>query len=229
MGMRDTESTWQFASGFDSRRRAALESVQNFGQVVEWILETAAVLTYRVCRGKVGFLKQCSRPEFLVRVPEDTIDLFFNSPAGYRAQYVSDPECGQRQNALLIAAISDQLLTFAEAHPAKHPLGIDSLRLSLAACSAKVWLPESSISFDHNLVEEIVVPRWHRNALTAIEAFCRRERPTPEQQEKAIWGIRALRAGAIEVKGAFLSAEEEEVVPRDKIRRRFDIHEFGFA
>jgi hypothetical protein len=212
-----------------SGRRAALESVQHFGQVIERILETAAVLTYRVCQGKVGLLKQCSRPEFLVRVPEETIDSFFNSPAGYRAQYVFDPESGQRQNALLIAAIADRLLTFAEAHPAKHHLAIDSVRLSLAACSAKVWLPESSISFDHNLVAEIVVPRWHRNALAALDAFRRRERPTPEQQEKAIWGLRALRAGSIEVKGAFLSTEGDEVVPRDKIRRRFDIHEFGYA
>jgi len=90
-------------------------------------------------------------------------------------------------------------------------------------------LPETSFNFNHELIEEIAVPLWRRNALAARDAFARGTCPNPEQQEKAIWGLRAARASSIEVKGGFLSSGGEEVVAHDKVSRRLHIHSFGYA
>ena len=229
MEMNSAATTWQFASGFDKKRREALNSVGRFSEIVDRILAEASVVRFQVCRGKVGLLKGCNRPEFEIAIAAGTVDLFFNSTAGYRAQYLANPDEGQKQNAKLIATLTGQLTAYAESHPTKVPMSTDRVRLALSACSAKVWLPETSFSFNHDLIEEITVPLWKRNALAALEAFAHGTRPDPEQQEKAIWGLRAAQATSIEVKGGFVSASGEEVVPFDKISRRLDIHNFGYA
>jgi len=227
--MNSADTIWQFASEFDEERREALSSLVVFAEIVDRISAEASVMEFKVCRGKTGLLKQCHRPEFEIALTDATVDLFFNGPAGYRAQYLADPDEGQKQNAKLIAALTDRLTSYADMHPTKVPMSADRVRLALSACSAKVWLPETSFRFNHDLIEEIVVPLWRRNALAALQAFARGTRPDPGQQEKAIWGLRATRAASIEVKGAFLSAEGEEVVAHDKVSRRLDIHSFGYA
>ena len=227
--MHPSDIAWQFAPNFDAQRRVALERVANFAAVIEIILAEATVANFQVCRGKVGLLKQCYRPQFELTLSPEAADLFFNSPAGYRAQYLADPDGGQKENARLIAALASRLISHAETHPAKLHMPVYAIRLALSACSAKVWLPEASFAFNHEIIEEITVPLWRRNALAALDAFANKKRPDPEQQEKAIWGLRASRAKSIEVKGAFLGAENEEIVPSDKISRRLDIHLFGYA
>jgi hypothetical protein len=223
------ELVWLFSSKIDTSRRAALESISDFATVIERIASEATVVKFDVCRGKEGHLKNCSRPQFGLKVSSDTADLFFNSPAGYRAQYLADPDEGQKQNSHLLLALTDKLLAFASANPTKLNTTPSHLRLALAACSAKVWLPETSFQFNHDLIEEITVPLWRRNALAALAAFAKRQRPEPEQQEKAIWGLRAPRVDSLDVKGAFLDAELQEVVPYSKVARRFDIQCYGYA
>ena len=227
--MNPDEVTWRFAPQFDEQRRVALERPAAFSEIIERVLAESSVVKFEVCRGKTGMLRQCHRPEFQLALPGHIVDLFFNSPAGYRAQYLADPNEGQKQNAKLIASLLDRLICYAEAHPPRVHMSVDRVRLALSACSAKVWLPEASFAFNHCLIEEIIVPLWRHNALAALDAFARKTRPDPEEQEKAIWGLRASQANSIEVKGAFLSDENEEIVPHDKICRRHDIHRFGYA
>lgn len=227
--MHPSDLAWQFSSSIDASRQAALESAGDFEAVVKRILSEATVVSFKVCRGKVGHLKNCCRPEFELSVPTKTVDLFFNSPNGYRAAYLRDPDEGQKQNSRLLQALTPGLLSFASANPAKHQMSDPKLLLALQGLSAKIWLPEASFKFDHELIEEIVVPLWHRNALAALAAFNDRRRPEPEQQEKAIWGLRATVTNVLEVKGAFLNSELQEVVPHDKIMRRFDIQQYGYA
>lgn len=224
-----SDLTWQFSCSVDASRKAALETIGDFEAVAQRILSDAKVVSFAVCRGKVGYLKNCYRPEFTLAVPAETADRFFNSPSGYRATYLHDPDEGQKQNSRLIQVLTPRLLSFAAANPTKNEVTEPQLLLSLQGSSAKVWLPEESFKFDHELIEEIIVPLWRRNALAALDAFNNGRRPEPEQQEKAIWGLRASRAEALEVKGAFLSPELQEVVAPDKITRRFDIQQYGYA
>lgn len=221
--------TWTFSSQFDAHRKAALTAVPDFDAIIDRIVSEATPSKFEVCCGKEGSLKGCLRPQFELAVSPDTADLFFNSPVGYRAQYLMDPDEGQRQNGRLLRALLDKLLRFVSVQP-KCQMTKEDIELSLLACSAKVWLPETSFSFNHDLIEEILVPIWHRNALSAREAYNRRERPEPEKTEKAIWGLRALQACAIDVKGAFLAPMDKgEVVHFDKIIRRYDIQRYGYA
>ena len=227
--VKPSDLVWAFSSTIDRRRKAALESVFSFSVVIDRIVAEATVAKFDVCRGRGGYLRNCYRPQFELNVSTETADLFFNSPQGYRAQYLADPNEGQKQNGHLLDALTDKLLAFASANPAKYQMAESQVRLALLACSAKVWLSEASFQFNHELIEEIPVPLWRRNALAALAAFANGERPQPEQQEKAIWGLRAPRASTLDVKGAFLDSEGNEVVPEDKIARRFEIRDYGYA
>lgn len=227
--MKNTDRAWVFSPTIDTNRRATLESVATFRDIIDRIVAEVKVSQFTVCRGKEGHLKNCYRPQFELVVSPDTADLFFNGVSGYRAQYLNDPDEGQKQNSHLLVALADKLLAFSSSNPAKHQMDENKLRLSLLACSAKVWILEASFQFDHQLVEEITVPLWRKNALAALSAFANGVRPQPEQQEKAIWGLRAPQVAALDVKGAFLDQEGNEVVPHGKLGRRFEIRDYGYA
>jgi hypothetical protein len=227
--MSSSDLIWSFSSTIDKDRKSALESVSNFGVVVDRIVAEATITRFSVCRGKASYLKNCYRPHFELKLSVETADLFFNSPNGYRAQYLADPDEGQKQNGRLLGALTDKLLAFASENPAKYQLVESQIRLALLAGSAKIWLTEALFKFDHELIEEVPVPLWRRNALAAIEAYKNGERPQPEQQEKAIWGLRAPRVNSLDVKGGFLNPEWSEVVPYDKLARRFEIHDYGYT
>ncbi len=47
--------------------------------------------------------------------------------------------------------------------------------------------------------------------------------------KKARWGFRAPKGSNLEVKGAFIDVAGKEVVPSDKIGRRFEIARYGFS
>lgn len=218
-----------FSSVIGRDRRATLESVTNFSDIIGRVVSEARISRFTVCRGKAGYLKNCYRPQFELVVSPDTADLFFNGVSGYRAQYLNDPDEGQKQNSHLIMALTDKLLAFASSNPAKHQIDQSRLRRSLFACSAKVWIPETSFQFNHELIEEIPVPLWRKNAIAALSTFASGMRPQPEQQEKAIWGLRAPRVAALDVKGSFLDEEGNEIVPYGKVGRRFEIRDYGYA
>lgn len=220
---------WPFSSRIAPERRLALQAASNFDQVIQRITSEAVVTSFDVKRGKEGTFKNCVRPQFEIAVSQDAADLFFNSPRGYRAQYLVSPEEGQKQNGRLLAALEESLLSFASGKVTKNHLSLDHIRAAIRACSAKIWLSEADLKFNHELVEDISIPVWRANAVAALAAYARNERPEPECQEKAIWGLRAPQTAVLDIKGAFLDGEHNEVVPYQKICRRHQIHEYGFT
>jgi len=131
------------------------------------------------------------RPEFQLDVSSDIFDLFFNGVSGYRSQYLSDPDEGQKQNSHLLLRISDKLLVYSNGKHTKHSMSEFSLLQALRCSSAKIWIRENVDKFDHELIEDIAVPVWHTEAVAAIQAYREHHRPDPPAQEKAICGIRA--------------------------------------
>jgi hypothetical protein len=222
--------SWQFPTDFDAARREELEAFESFESLVQRISEEFSVTSFRVSRGKTGIVKNCLRPEFSLSVSEKTGDAFFNSRIGYRAQFLSSPDFGQSCNAQLINNILDRLLAALPSLPApKHEMPANELRASLSAFSAKAWICEAGFSFDHQLIEDLHVEPWLTSARAAAAAFQRQTAPSPPQQEKAIWGVRAPVNATLDVKGAFLSADGFERVPLDKIHRAHEIHTFGWS
>lgn len=227
--MSEIESFWRFSDHFDEKRKGILHGEGSFAAIMERVIACARVTNFDVCQGKEGHLKNCLRPQFTLKVETETFDLFFNSPHGYRAQYLLDPDEGQKQNAKLIERLSEKLLDFTNGKTTKHQMGTDQIVTSLMCCSAKIWISEKGFKFDHNLIEEVLMPSWHTHAKAAIAAYANNQYPSPQEQEKAIWGIRAPTGHELDIKGAFLDGNGNEVVPKSKVLRRFEIQKYGFA
>lgn len=227
--MQPALTNWRLVPDFDPTRRSLLEETLVFEDVISLIERDAQLVGFDVCPGKRGHLKKCLRPEFQLNVHIDTFDIFFNSAGGYRAQYLSDPDEGQKQNSRLLLRLLDQLLAHANGKTTKHTMSADNLSQSLHCCSAKIWIGEGIVQFNHELIEQLTVPEWHMHALAAVEAYHSNRYPSPLAQEKAIWGIRAPRGTRLEIKGAFRDTDGHEVVPFDKTDRRFEIHRYGYA
>jgi hypothetical protein len=64
-------------------------------------------------------------------------------------------------------------------------------------------------------VEDLAVPSWVAEARRGVEL--------------AALGLQAQVAKRFEVKGALLTEEGHEVVPASKVRRHFQIHQFGYS
>ncbi|HWR58982.1 MAG TPA: hypothetical protein VN328_08860 [Thermodesulfovibrionales bacterium] len=227
--MKPAMINWCCAPDFDLTRRSLLEKTLAFEDIISLIESDAQIVGFDVCPGKHGHLKKCLRPEFQLDVHMDTFDIFFNGAGGYRMQYLSDPDEGQKQNSHLLLHLSDKLLAYANGKHTKYSMSKERIAQSLRCCSAKIWIGEGIVQFNHELIVHLTVSEWHRHALAAIEAYFSNRYPSPLAQEKAIWGIRAPQGTRLEIKGAFLDEDGYEVVPFDKIERRFEIHYYGYA
>lgn len=220
---------WRFSRTFPQIRRTQLENASSFDDIVERVHSEIGVTFFNTCRGREGLLKNCVRPEFQFVVDCKTFNLFFNSPVGYRAQYLLDPNEGQKQNCQLIGQLLEKLVAHANGNIPRHPIREDQLTSSLQCCSAKIWICEDAFDFTPKWNEEILVSTWCQHAVEAFEAFANNRLPSPPEQEKAIWGIQAPTGTVLEVKGAFLDPDGNEVVPKSKVHRRFEIQKYGWS
>jgi hypothetical protein len=73
-------------------------------------------------------------------VPPLLYDTFFNSPAGYRAQYAVSVELGRRKNRELIDAVKAKLIASIDSKVDEEKFGI-----SLDSSAAKVWINECEV------------------------------------------------------------------------------------
>ena len=201
----------------------------SFNEIVDCIVCEMKIKSFDVKRGNESYLRCCLRPVFTLDVSAETFDLFFNSPFGYRAQYYADPDDGQKQNNRLITKLVDSLIEYSMSKSTKESLTEEQIRRSLCCCSAKIWISEDEFEFNLEIREQIIVLTWREYAKQAKEAFTNNRYPEPREMEKAIWGIRAPTGTTLDVKGAFIDPDDNEVVPRSKTDRRFEIQRYGFT
>lgn len=142
-----------FAQSFDSERRTCLESVVSFESVLDRIVEEIKSIHVRVCHGKEPGLTESRRPVFSFEVSQNTFDAFFNSPVGYRAQYLADPETGQAANGRLMKRLFPKLIAVAPSVFADPALLESEIALSLRAASSKVWVHEDYFPFQSLTVD----------------------------------------------------------------------------
>lgn len=207
-------SAWQFSPQFDAERRARLESIVSFESVLHRIVTEAKNIRVNVCHGKDSGLTEARRPTFSFEVSQDTFDAFFNSPVGYRAQYLSNPEDGQALNGHLIKNLVGRLAAVVPSANADPELLQSEVELSLLAASAKVWVHEDYFPFQ-SLTVDLAVSSWLTQAKAGIQ--------------KAKWGLCAPRCSMLQIKGAFIDHWGNEIVPKNKVGRRFEIQNYGFS
>ena len=206
-------ATWAFESTFSPTRRAKLEAVATFEDIIRGLLASSMVTDAWVCEGEELGPKDCYRPSVRLEVPSDLFDAFFNSPRGYRALFLVDPDDGQAANGKLLHALEPKLSAAVLERCGESKLSHASIRNAFLAGSAKIWPDEESLDF-REATNDIAVPHWH--ACDWLNA-------------PAGAGLWAPEGTKLKVFGAFIDPWGKEVVSRKKIRRRFDIHECGFT
>jgi hypothetical protein len=204
---------WKFAPTFDRSRSNELRQLVDFNDVVSLLTRSVNAIHLSACPGRDAELKSCVQPVFTVSVSEGAFDAFFNSPMGYRACYLRGANAGLSANLALIEALLDRLLDKTALASVRELEAID-VRTSLLAASCKVWVHEDDFPF-RNLTEDLAIDAWVRAAASGVE--------------KATWGLCAPKGTRIQVKGALLDPCGNEVVPRKKILRRYEIQRYGFS
>ncbi len=205
---------WEFAAGFDASRRSDLENSGGFAEIIQRVRDEASDIALEIEVGKTPGLENYRRPVFTFSVQPKTFDAFFNGPQGYRAQFFASAEIGQAENNLVMTLLLDRLIATPTPLSAEHDVADIDLGRSLSACSAKIWIDERDFPFE-DTPRDLAIRRWRINANLGVE--------------KAQWGLCAPVGTNLEVKGAFLDRAGNEMVPSSKVRRRFDIHLFGYS
>ncbi|MDO8683854.1 MAG: hypothetical protein Q7N50_10280 [Armatimonadota bacterium] len=201
-------------TGFDSARRERLEKFDTFDKVLERLLRYVEIVAARVCEDEDLGPRGCWRPEAVLNVESEAFDAFFNSPGGYRAQYLSDPDHGQAANNRLLRALEPKLTNEVVNRCGEKQLSREKVRDALLANSAKIWPDEDSLDFTQATID-LAVERW--------------KQPCDWINAPKYAGLWAPEGTRLKVIGAFIDPWGNEVVSRVKVRRRFDIHECGFS
>ena len=172
----------------------------------------------------------CKRPSWRIQIDPEILDKFYNGKMGIRAQYYKSPFVGRASNAFLIGSILDPLLEFSRSN---NPADEVFLRKSLEGKSAKMWISEKDLkgrkivrAGDLDLDEQSIINDW----LELARSVKRGEYDSEYQlYSAAINGVRAPIADQLEIKGAWLSSDGNEVVAQDKQDRDLQLFMFGFT
>ncbi len=205
---------WQFTNGFDEVRRTQIVRFDSFAKVTAYVQANCTVLGACVCEGIDLGPKGCLRPSVQLSVGREAYDAFFNSPGGYRAQYLDGPDVGQSANNALITLLEPTLTDAVIADCGEQRLSRGWIEHSFLANSAKIWIDEDEIDYI-DATHDLDISRW-ASPCDAIQA----------PAGNGLWAPRGTR---LMVFGAFMDPWGNEVVAHRKIKRRFEIHMCGYT
>jgi hypothetical protein len=170
------------------------------------LLLTSKVLFTRWAPFREQHLRGCSRAEVLLKVPSWLYDAFFNSPAGYRAQYALSVDLGQRKNRELIDTLRAKLIASVDS-----TADVEGFRISLDSSAAKVWIYEPAVEKHYwDATPEIDYSPW-------------------QQRSEDGAGLRAPLGTELVVYGGWLDGTGRERLDPHKLRRSEEIYEVGFT
>lgn len=212
-GLRMTDA-WNFVPTFDNARRARLEEFDSFEKVLRRLFLKIEIVAAHLREGEELGPPDCWRPEAVLVVDGEAFDAFFNSPGGYRAQYLSNPDHGQAANGRLLRELEPRVTNEVLKHCGEKQLTREKVRNALLANSAKIWPDEDALDFTEATID-LAVDRW-KQSCDWINA----------PKHAGLWAPEGTR---LKVFGAFIDPWGNEVVSCKKIRRRFDVHECGFS
>ncbi|MEJ2107689.1 MAG: hypothetical protein P8X48_10235 [Acidiferrobacteraceae bacterium] len=202
---------WKFAIGFPEKRKKDLAGIGHFLDVVALVHNSMHAIHVRPKHGRDGGLKQATQAIFTFSVSREAFDAFFNSAAGYRAQYLVNPLVGLAMNLYLLKRIEQPLIE-AAFHSGEPELS-DAKR-SLRAVSSKIWIDEDFYVFNPPS-RDLAIETWEKEANAG--------------SDKAKWGLSAPEGTRLQVKGALLDRWGNELVPQKKVLRHEEIHRYGYS
>ena len=173
------------------------------------------------------------RAEFYFKVDRKTLDLFFNSSEGYRAQYYIDPQWGTKCNRFMIDAVKEKLIDVAR-QSSQSMMTFEQVKKSLESDSAKIWIHEndSTLSQTDKDPTEIValeISRWVQAMSQVLVAWAKHQQVIPTIQSRALLGVQAPEGSRMKILGAWLDNNNQEFVVPSKVHRSLHIHQYGFS
>src|SRR5437016_3173017 len=204
---------WSYALSrdADSRVRALLKP-NSFDHIAECVVATMRVLC---CHRSTITETEFRRPVYTVQIERDLFDLFFNSPAGYRAAYFCSAGRGVDANLLLMQLAASRLIEHTASSECELPP--DFLRESLATPSAKAWVAECGKELEHRCTG----CRGEWSAGTTQRREIRNGRWEHSTDVRAEWGTQAPYLSKVRFIGAFLNDQCSEFIPCDKRFRAY--------
>lgn len=216
---------WSLTELISGDRQARLIAWKSFDSVLQQLVSSTKILSYKEEPFKNHRLHGCVRASFLLLVDPHIYDGFFNSSVGYRAQYCQSFEKGEQANRKLIEALRSELVTFAFAQLSPMAaLGQNIIGASLDATDAKIWIDESEpVSIPpEELTIQINYQPW-------VDRAIRADKHQEEEFINAVRGVFAPFGTKLEVKGGWLDADGYERRDPSKAHRSKQIALDGYS
>ena len=173
------------------------------------------------------------RAEFFFDVCGETLDIFFNSSQGYRAQYYLDPKNGIECTKFVIDMLKDKFIE-AAMQSSQTVMTLEQIKRSIEYGSTKIWICEDNSTLDQTSrdpeqIVALVIPRWVEAMKRVLASWAAHQQPSPTIQTRALLGVQAPEGSRLEVLGAWLDDNDQEFVVPSKINRASHIHQYGFS
>ena len=228
--------TWKYTQIISPERIAYLSEKIEFKKIIEAINREMIVVDYSI--EESNCFNNCIRHSFIFSVTPKTYDIFFNSEYGYRGKYFLGTKEGKDANRELIAAIKEKLVNYANQNPSNKWMSTkQNVGSSLNKESAKIWIHQASSTLNDKqfkIIEDVAIENtyWYKFALKVKEDSKRKKNERHKnytRRFKAILGLRAPVGVKLEIKGAFIDLEGNEVIGKGKYSRAKQIRYYGFS
>lgn len=212
-------ASWRFAANVPRERQDRLNAVTSFDEVVSR-LKAGTIEKFEEEERRNPPCLGCTRAVFRIRVRECDYDAFLNSPVGYRAQFCIDIEYGRQQNRKLIDALTPLCASYISI---TDPQIVDFVSKSLGGTDAKVWVNDDDWQETNDIQIDyqpwVAKRRATKTGTTADQAI----------RGKAELGVLAPTGTHIELKGAWITKDQQEWRDPSKAYRAEDIRHYGYA
>jgi hypothetical protein len=216
--------TWGF-DGISATRVASLLHPFEFSDLAARLRMEARRLSFKRTLGSHE-AKGRWRPEFSVEISSDAFDLFFNSPDGYRGQFLRSVAEGQAANALALEVLSEPILQ-GLSEPSS---SLKQIATSLMSDFAKIWIDEHAHApSDPVLIVEVKVPTWEAAARAVRARLDAHDSTLTSKEIDRIFGVRAPTGTVLKIMGAWVSQDGSLFLVPSKHRRGEDIRDFGVS
>ena len=226
---------WQYTKNISPERIAYLDKEINFNDVINDIRREMVIIDYNIEESKC--FNNCIRHGFILSITPKTYDIFFNSKYGYRGQYFLGMKEGKKANRNLIDALKDELIKYTKQNP-RNVSENQRVENSLNMESAKIWIDQASSDLNEKQYKDITPDSgidnrvWHEFALKVAgdnKKHKSSRHKNYSRRFKAVLGLRTPVGVKLEIKGAFLDSEGNEVIGKGKYSRAKQIRYYGFS
>jgi hypothetical protein len=218
------EPLWR-PEGISPERRASLLEPFEFGTLIDDMYSELRNVRFAKDRGSHE-ARGSWRPVIRFDVGEQTFDRFFNSPYGYRGQFLISPTVGVEANSRVLAALAEPLVRLANLAPS---LAEEASR-SLLSQHAKIWIEEDQYTRSSlDLIIEILVPNWVTAAIAIRKRLDQHDSSLTNKEIDRIFGVRAPTGNTLKVMGAWIGSNGSLTVVPSKLSRAEEINRYGIS